>query len=144
VVDPTPEAVRQAVEDAFRQLAADGYASLTQFQRTVVCVWAACGEIDNGGFDQFFFNSSGDWSQDTPAALREIGASELADIVAEAIARFPSPGPSRDLIQRRQQLDELDLDTQHRMAQLSRLFDTFSIDRQLAVFIERNSINRSK
>jgi hypothetical protein len=46
-------------------------------------------EINNGGFHQFFNNSSGDNSTETVFALEIIGALTTADIVKRAIARFP-------------------------------------------------------
>ena len=37
-------------------------------------------EINNGGFNQYFRNSSGDFSQKTIQSLRTIGANKTADI----------------------------------------------------------------
>jgi len=53
-------------------------------------------EINNGGFDQFFFNSSGDKTAETIAALEVIGASHTAGIVRNAAARFPGGMPPTD------------------------------------------------
>ena len=131
----TPPVVVEAVNLAFQRLACHGYQSLDLFQRTVVCVWGACGEIDNGGFEQFFFNTSGDWSLDTPAALRRIGALSLARLVDEAIGEFPPPGPSTDLEVRRQQLDVLPVQGQIRLKSLSSQFDTRSVDSLLEAFL---------
>ena len=47
------------------------------------------GEVNNGGFDQFFYNSAGNNTADTILALQAIGAARTADIVKRAAAMFP-------------------------------------------------------
>lgn len=63
------------------------------------------GEINNGGFDQFFFNSAGDQTQETIDALEKIGATHTAEIVKRAAAKFPNGMPSPDRGIRQEQLD---------------------------------------
>ncbi len=46
-------------------------------------------EVNNGGFHQFFFNSSGDNAEETIGALEVIGANKNAELLRQAIARFP-------------------------------------------------------
>ena len=41
---------------------AAGLSSLTGPERVLFSVWGAGGQIENGGFDQFFYNSSGDYA----------------------------------------------------------------------------------
>jgi hypothetical protein len=50
------------------------------------------GEVNNGGFDQFFYNSAGNNTADTILALQAIGAARTADIVKRAAAMFPGGG----------------------------------------------------
>jgi hypothetical protein len=45
-------------------------------------------EVNNGGFHQFFYNSSGDDTTETIQALEMIGADKMADILMRAVARF--------------------------------------------------------
>ena len=45
-------------------------------------------EVNNGGFSQFFFNSSGDYVYEIVAALHEFGATETAKICQRAIDAF--------------------------------------------------------
>jgi len=47
-------------------------------------------EINNGGFSQFFLNSSGDWAHETVQSLRIVGASKTASILQLAIDEFPN------------------------------------------------------
>ncbi|HMO81211.1 MAG TPA: DMP19 family protein [Pyrinomonadaceae bacterium] len=59
------------------------------------------GEVNNGGFDQFFFNSSGDYAKETIDALKQIGAHQTAEIVQLACDRFPHGSPPIDISLRR-------------------------------------------
>jgi len=52
-------------------------------------------EVNNGGFHQFFNNSSGDNTAETVLALEEIGASVMADILKRAASRFPNGFPPK-------------------------------------------------
>lgn len=67
-------------------------------------------EVNNGGFDQFFFNSSGDRTADTIEALEAIGAQHTASIVKSAASRFPGGMPSVDRNERQEQLEKLSPD----------------------------------
>jgi hypothetical protein len=51
------------------------------------------GEINNGGFHQFFYNSAGDETVKMIRALKTIGALKAADIVGRAAAKFPGALP---------------------------------------------------
>ncbi|MEQ1646511.1 MAG: DMP19 family protein, partial [Pyrinomonadaceae bacterium] len=46
-------------------------------------------EINNGGFDQYFLNSSGSFAHETVESLKSIGANRTAEILNEAIKQFP-------------------------------------------------------
>ena len=59
-------------------------ASLSPAQQTFKMVWELEAEVNNGGFDQYFLNSSGRNAPRVEAALRSIGAGKCADIAARA------------------------------------------------------------
>lgn len=46
-------------------------------------------EVNNGGFHQFFFNSSGDNAYETVDSLEAIGAFKTAELLRQAISKFP-------------------------------------------------------
>ena len=46
-------------------------------------------EINNGGFNQYFFNSSGNYAHETLIALKAIGANNTAKMLQNAINEFP-------------------------------------------------------
>jgi hypothetical protein len=64
-------------------------------------------EVNNGGFDQFFFNSAGDNSRSTIEALEMVGAKRTAEIVRRACARFPGGMPPEDRFTRQDALEEV-------------------------------------
>jgi hypothetical protein len=51
------------------------------------------GEVCNGGFHQFFSNSTGVLAPEALEAFRAMGQTELAGVLEEAIAFFPTPYP---------------------------------------------------
>lgn len=65
------------------------------------------GEVDNGGFEQYFTNSTADRLDELLTALGVIGADSTARIVRRACEMFPAGVPSRDASERRGQLDQV-------------------------------------
>jgi len=58
-------------------------------------VWAVESEVNNGGFSQYFLNSSGETAAFVAEALEAIGAPKTAHICRRAIKRaFPKGLPS--------------------------------------------------
>lgn len=85
-------------------------ATISHAERNIVLVMNLHAEVDNGGFDQFFFNSSGDDAKDTAAALREVGLHELVKTYEQALAAFPGV-PSPDIATRRGQMTNIPSET---------------------------------
>ena len=85
-------------EHVFERFEAVGFAGLRPAEQVAHCVHWLELEVNNGGFDQFFWNSAGDQAQQTVDALEAIGAPKFADLVRRAIAVFPggTPSPDRD------------------------------------------------
>lgn len=63
-------------------------------------------EVCNGGFDQFFLNSTGVLAPEAVLGFRAIGLPECADLVETAIGKFPPPYP-RDRERRDRALNAL-------------------------------------
>lgn len=78
----------------------------------VQLVWDLEAEINNGGFDQFFFNSAGDHTGDTISALTAIGALHTSEIVLQAAAKFPNGMPPVDRDQRQDLLEKISPDAE--------------------------------
>ena len=66
-------------------------------------------EVNNGGFSQFFYNSSGNFSNELVGAFTAIGANATAAICQKAISAFGRDIPV-DSDEREKMLDELESD----------------------------------
>lgn len=66
-------------------------------------------EVNNGGFSQFFYNSSGNFSNELVGAFTAIGANTTAVICQKAISAFGRDIPV-DRDEREEMLDELESD----------------------------------
>ena len=64
-------------------------------------------EINNGGFEQFFCNSTGDFAYETVASLRSIGAEKTATMLEAAINQFPNGQVSKDRLDRLDAMESL-------------------------------------
>lgn len=67
-------------------------------------------EVNNGGFDQFFFNTDNEWNDMLVYAAHEIGAHEIAKICEKAISILSLHLDSESQMER---LDECDEDFYH-------------------------------
>ena len=119
--------------------------SYLTFDKVFVAVWSLKGEVDNGGFDQWFFNSSGDWAIDTPRSLREIGAVITAKMVEEAIAAFPGGAPPVDIDERRKRMESASEDTAEKWDVLSTTFyeEEEDLDALLQEYVDKNIIDET-
>ena len=88
---------------------ADQEKSMSRAQ-VVELIGALEAEVNNGGFDQFFFNSAGNRTAETIAALKAIGAKRTADIVSRAAAKFPAGLPPSDRTKRQELLEKVSPD----------------------------------
>jgi hypothetical protein len=76
--------------------------------RSLYLVAVLDGEVVNGGFHQYFSNSSGQYAHETLAGLVEVGAASAAKLLQEAIRAFPSKRVPVDWSERNEQLDQVD------------------------------------
>ena len=53
-------------------------------------------EVNNGGFWQYFYNSSGEYAMQTVGALKTIGAEHTAGLLSKAIEVFPDSNVPTD------------------------------------------------
>ena len=63
-------------------------------------------EVGNGGFDQLFYNSAGDYAYQMEAAFLEIGAEDIAKICKKALGVFKDPLPE-DWFHRQEYLETM-------------------------------------
>ncbi len=60
-------------------------ATVTATERIVLVIEAMEREVNNGGFNQFFFNSSNEYAGELISALRQIGVPGIAEIAERAL-----------------------------------------------------------
>jgi hypothetical protein len=65
-------------------------------------------EVNNGGLDQFFLNSSGDNTQETITALRQIGSMRFLGILESAAQQFPEARVPKDRDERMAVMEQIE------------------------------------
>jgi hypothetical protein len=97
----------EAFAEACSRLVSDNFEALSQRDQILVTIWGLEADVNNGGFDQYYFNGSGNQAWFAPTALRSIGAHNMASIAERANAMFGEAGPSRDRSERQSALSEM-------------------------------------
>lgn len=87
----------------------DHIEKLNEHERIIFITQSLEQEVNNGGFSQFFFNSSGDFSNEVADAFVKIGALKTAEICKKALAVFGGAVPA-DRDERQEMLESLDGD----------------------------------
>jgi hypothetical protein len=62
--------------------------SWNKSRQAIYMIWALEAEVNNGGYNQFYFNSSGQFYKHLPDALKLIGANKIADLTKRANDTF--------------------------------------------------------
>lgn len=58
--------------------------SWNKSRQAIYMIWVLEAEVNNGGYNQFYFNSSGQFYKHLPEALRLVGAIKFADLTERA------------------------------------------------------------
>jgi hypothetical protein len=85
-----------------------GFEKLSPHEKVFQCVWGLGAEVNNGGFNQYYFNSAGDHAAETVKSLEVIGANQTANLVRRANMLFGEAGPSPDRFKRQKELFALE------------------------------------
>jgi len=78
-----------------QETAADFFAKASLAQGAMIAMWWCRSEVCNGGFDQFFFNSTGMIWSEALKGFRMVGADSHAQRLEEALILFPGGEASR-------------------------------------------------
>lgn len=81
--------------------------NLSQYQIGLCSAWLCQMEVRNGGFHQFFSNSSGIAAREAVMGFTMIGAANCAQILREAIAMFPNGECPEEAYDRQADLNEI-------------------------------------
>ena len=135
-----------AAQRALDRLEKDGFDALTDTEKTLATTWLIEAGVRNGGFARFFASDRGNVAFYAPAALRAIGANQLAGIAAEANAVFPPAGPPRDHNARQALVRALDESKLRTLESLDNRYCTGAEDTDLLleVFLARQTAQAEK
>ena len=86
----------------------DDFSKLTDHQKLFFLNQNLEREINNGGFNQYFYNSSGDEAHETILSLKAIGANKTAIILQKAIDQFPNKTVPKDRDERAEVLAQIE------------------------------------
>ena len=89
--ETTDDDLVQVVFDNIIEKFADDYEKefstvmgLSKGRQTIYIIWVVEAEVNNGGFNQYYYNSSGQFAEFAPDAFNLIGANKYADLVTKA------------------------------------------------------------
>jgi hypothetical protein len=86
----------------------DDFSNLNEFEKTFIYLDILEQNVTDGGFIQFFFNSSGQYTHEVFQAYHAIKAENTVDILTKAIYLFPEMPVPKNLRVRQQILMEKD------------------------------------
>jgi hypothetical protein len=118
-----------------------GYEKLSEPEKVFHCIWQLEAEVNNGGFDQYYFNSAGDQALDTVKSLETIGANHTAGLVREANALFGESGPSPQRFTRQKQLNALRHAKGKKMDEIDKEFYKYkdNLEQLLEAYVSKNA-----
>lgn len=118
----------------------DKLEKLTEPEKTFYFIQNLEREVNNGGFNQYFYNSSGDFAHQTIISLRQINAIKTVDILQLAIDQFPNSTVPQDRSERQNILEQIEEKANEIWGQLDERF--FKYEDNLydlnIVFIKQN------
>ncbi|MCO5250169.1 MAG: DMP19 family protein [Candidatus Kapabacteria bacterium] len=85
-------------------------------------------EVNNGGFNQYFINSSGGFAHQTVHSLRTIGANTTAGILQKAIDQFPNKIVPQDSVERIELVEQIEETANEVWEELDQKFFTYEDD----------------
>ena len=134
-IDSLVLAFEEAVDQKFFR---SGAGALSDEERVICAVEALEREVNNGGYAQFFQNSSREYAPQIVSALRRIGCQNAADITARSIAALGTSDLTPEAIQTVMRL--ADADRQRKLDECDQEYfsSTESIEQRLFAFIKDN------
>ena len=95
-------------------------------------------EVNNGGFSQYFYNSSGGFAHQTVISLRTIGANITAEILQNAIDQFPNKNVPQDRAERQDILEKIQDTAEPIWEELDKKFFEYQDDLNTLNFVRQN------
>ena len=113
---------------------------LNESQKVLLLVENLEREINNGGFNQFYRNSSGDFVNETIDALNLIGAKKTAEIVKDANSEFKNGSVPKDRVKRQNVMALIERKAEENWESLDSLFFEYNdnLTELLIAFVLKN------
>jgi len=118
----------EAFAQACSRFTGDNFTQLSERDQILVAIWGLEADVNNGGFDQYYFNGTGNLAWFAPTALRSIAAHRMAAIVEKANAMFGDAGPPPDRDERQDALFRITDVDEEAWEQLDREFFAYPDD----------------
>lgn len=90
-----------------RRIRSGGLSALSPAEKVVYLVWCFVADVSNGGSSAFFYNGSGEYTDETLVALRVVGCGNIADGFKRIVALFPDSRVPVDIDDRNRAWDSL-------------------------------------
>lgn len=116
------------IDSIGERIEAEGFDALTDSERFYWAIWWLEAETNNGGFDQYFSNSSGELAHEALQGLKAVGAQKMADVFQKAIEIFSGSQVPKNREQRNIILDTFTSSDEVRLEQLSNEFTDYPDD----------------
>ena len=132
--------IEQAFEKSLIELESKGFDGIREPERVLATIWSVEAEVNNGGFDQLFYNSAGDLSFYATKALNSIGAHKMAAITQKALDLFGEGGPPKDRNQRVEALESISEKHEEYLNKLDYEFAEYpdNVQELLLVYVQSN------
>ncbi|MDH4472931.1 MAG: DMP19 family protein [Fluviicola sp.] len=102
--------------------------TLTEPQKLFYYIQCLEREVNNGGFNQYFINSSGEYAHQTIESLKRIGANTTADILQKAIDQFPEKKVPQDRDERNELVEQIEATANEVWNELDQQFYEYADD----------------
>jgi hypothetical protein len=106
----------------------DEMETLTEPQKLFYYIQCLEREVNNGGFNQYFINSSGKFAHQTIQSLKRIGANTTADILQKAIDQFPDKKVPQDRDERNELVEQIEATANEVWNELDQQFYQYADD----------------
>ncbi len=128
------------IDGVVERIESKGFDALTDAEQYYFAIWWLEGETNNGAFDQYFYNSSGELAHEALQGLKQVGAYRMADIFQAAISLFPNAHVPKEREQRNKILETFSTQQEESLNRLSSEFTDYPDDLEslLNAYVEKN------
>lgn len=132
---PILSSLEQAIQEKEEK---QGSEQITGVERIVLSVMALLGEVNNGGYDQFFRNASRRFAPSIAGNLVRIGCPEIADITRRAVNALHLPEMSAAALEAAMQEEDTERDAALEACSAELQQNSTLMEKRLLAFVRKN------